>query len=54
MPGDRVVLVMPNTPELTACFQAIWTMGGVVVPVMPQWTAPEIAHVLKDAGATPC
>ena len=51
MPGDRVVLVMPNTPELTACFQAIWTMGGVVVPVMPQWTAPEIAHVLKNAEA---
>jgi long-chain acyl-CoA synthetase len=51
MPGDRVVLLMPNTPELTACFQAIWTMGGVVVPVMPQWTAPEIAHVLKDSGA---
>lgn len=49
--GDRVVLVMPNTPELTAAFQAIWTMGGVVVPVMPQWTAPEIAYVLKDAGA---
>jgi long-chain acyl-CoA synthetase len=51
MPGDRVVLVMPNTPELTACFQAIWTMGGIVVPVMPQWTAPEISHVLKHAGA---
>ena len=51
MPGDRVVLVMPNTPELTACFQAVWTVGGVVVPVMPQWTSGEIAHVLKDAGA---
>ncbi len=51
LPGDRVVLLMPNTPELTACFQAIWTIGGVVVPVMPQWTAPEIAHVLKDSGA---
>jgi len=51
MSGDQVVLLMPNTPELTACFQAIWTMGGVVVPVMPQWTAPEISHVLKDSGA---
>ena len=48
---DRVVLVMPNTPELTAAFQAIWTMGGVAVPIMPQWTALEIAHVLKDARA---
>jgi long-chain acyl-CoA synthetase len=51
-PGERVAVVLPNTPDLTASFQAIWTVGGVVVPVIPMWTAAEIAHVLRNSGAT--
>ena len=51
-PGDRVLLMSQNSPELTASFQAIWTIGAVAVPVTPQWTAGEAGHVLRDSGAT--
>ena len=51
LPGDRVLVLLPNTPDLTASFQAIWTLGAVMCPLMPQWTAAEIAHVLNDSGA---
>ncbi len=49
--GDRVVIVMPNLPELTAAFQAAWTIGAVVMPVMPQWTAKEIGYLLQNSEA---
>ncbi|HEV2114945.1 MAG TPA: AMP-binding protein [Terriglobales bacterium] len=50
--GERVAVVLPNSPDLTASFQAIWTVGAVVVPVIPMWTPAEIAHVLRHSGAT--
>jgi len=50
-PGDRVIVVMPNTPDLTASLQAIWVIGGVVVPIMPYWTAAEISYALRQSQA---
>jgi long-chain acyl-CoA synthetase len=52
LPGDRVLAMMPNTPELTVLLQAIWTAGAIAVPIMPQWTALEASHVLRDSRAT--
>jgi long-chain acyl-CoA synthetase len=52
IPGDRVLLMLPNIPEMTAMLQAIWTIGAVAVPVMPHWTAVEASHVLTGCGAT--
>src|SRR5208283_3309808 len=49
--GDRVVVFLPNSPEMTASFQAIWTLGAVICPVMPQWTAGELGHALRNSGA---
>ncbi|HYL75922.1 MAG TPA: AMP-binding protein, partial [Bryobacteraceae bacterium] len=37
-PGDRVLVMMPNSPELTAAFPAIWMLGAAITPVIPQWT----------------
>jgi long-chain acyl-CoA synthetase len=51
-PGERVAVILPNTPDLTASYQAIWMTGAVVVPVIPMWTAAEIGHVLRHSGAT--
>jgi len=51
IPGDRVVVFMPNSPDLTACFQAIWTIGAAMCPVMPQWTAAEVRHIVQNSGA---
>jgi long-chain acyl-CoA synthetase len=47
--GDRVVVMLPNSPELTASFQAIWTLGAAIVPIIPQWTAGEVLQILRSA-----
>jgi long-chain acyl-CoA synthetase len=47
--GDRVFVMMPNSPEMTAAFQAIWTIGGAIIPVIPQWTAGELVNILRGA-----
>lgn len=49
--GDCVVTVMPNTPELTASFQAVWSIGATVVPVNPCWPAAELAYALDHSRA---
>jgi long-chain acyl-CoA synthetase len=51
VPGDRVMVVMPNTPDLTASLQAIWLIGAVVVPIIPYWTAAEISYALRHSQA---
>jgi len=47
--GDSVAAMLPNSPQLTAAFQACWTIGAVIVPVIPQWTAGEVANILRGA-----
>jgi long-chain acyl-CoA synthetase len=51
LPGERVVMMLPNSPEFTASLHAIWTIGAIAVPIMPQWSALEAGHVLRDSGA---
>jgi long-chain acyl-CoA synthetase len=51
-PGDRVLVMMPNSPELTAAFTAIWTIGAAIVPVIPQWTAGEVAEIFRNSSAS--
>lgn len=50
-PGDRIVVMMLNSPAVTAAFTAIWKIGAVIVPVTPMWTAREVRYVLQDSGA---
>jgi long-chain acyl-CoA synthetase len=50
--GDRVLVMMPSAPELTAAFQAIWTIGAAIIPVIPQWTPGEVANILRNAEPT--
>jgi len=50
-PGDRVLTVMPNTPELTATFQAVWTVGATIVPVNPLWSVPELTYAIHNSEA---
>ena len=47
--NDRVAVMLPNSPEMTAAFQAVWTLGATIIPVIPQWTAGEVAHILRNA-----
>jgi acyl-CoA synthetase (AMP-forming)/AMP-acid ligase II len=49
--GEVIGILSPNCPEYGIAFHATATLGGVVTPINPLYTANEIAHQLKDAGA---
>ena len=49
--GDRVAISCPNSPEFVIVYLAILKTGAVVVPVNLLLSAPEVQHVLEDAGA---
>jgi len=50
--GDRVALVLPNTPQFVIAFYGALRAGAVVVCCNPRYTASELQHQLADAGAT--
>ncbi|HEV7209541.1 MAG TPA: AMP-binding protein, partial [Mycobacteriales bacterium] len=50
-PGDRVVVLMANCPEVSITYAALWWLGAVVTPVVFLVSAPELAHILTDSGA---
>ncbi len=50
-PGDRVVVMMMNTPEVFVSYRAIWRAGAVVTPVIFLQTEPELRHILENSGA---
>jgi long-chain acyl-CoA synthetase len=52
LPGDRVILQMPNSPEVLQSFQAIWKIGAIAVPINFQVGAEEIGYIYQDSGAT--
>ncbi len=49
--GDRVAIMMPNTPQYPITVAAILRAGLVVVNVNPLYTPRELEHQLKDSGA---
>jgi long-chain acyl-CoA synthetase len=49
--GDRVAIMMPNTPQYPISVAAILRAGLVVVNVNPLYTPRELEHQLKDSGA---
>jgi long-chain acyl-CoA synthetase len=51
-PGDRVVVMTMNCPEVFISYRAIWRAGAVVTPVIFLQSGPELRHILTDSGAT--
>jgi len=49
--GDRVVVLMMNTPEVAVTYEACWRTGAVVTPVIFLQSPPELRHILVDSGA---
>ena len=49
--GDRVALVLPNSPQFVVAFYGALRAGATVVPCNPRYTAPELQHQLADSGA---
>ena len=48
--GDRVAIVLPNGPEMAACFLAVGA-GTVSAPLNPAYKADEFAFYLSDLKA---
>src|SRR5467141_4299101 len=48
--GDRVALVLPNTPQFVIAFYGALRAGAVIVPCNPLYTAPELRRQLADSG----
>ena len=49
--GDRVALMLPNLIQYPVALFGVLRAGLVAVNVNPLYTAPELAHQLKDSGA---
>lgn len=48
--GDRVGLVLPNSPQYVIAYYATLRLGAIVVGNNPLYTQRELAHQLQDAG----
>ena len=51
-PGSRVAIMLPNLPQFAVTMAAVLRAGYTCVNVNPLYTARELAHQLKDSGAT--
>jgi long-chain acyl-CoA synthetase len=50
-PGDRVAILSTSMPNWGVTYLAITSMGGVAVPILPDFTPGEIANVISHSGA---
>ncbi|MEP7069484.1 MAG: AMP-binding protein [Usitatibacter sp.] len=50
-PGDRIAIVMRNSPEYLAAMYATWWAGLIAVPVNAKLHAKEVDHIVADCGA---
>ncbi|EAT59605.1 AMP-binding protein [Chlorobium ferrooxidans] len=49
--GERVALIMPNSPQMVISELGIWKAGAVAVPMNPLYTVHEFEHTLNECGA---
>jgi len=50
-PGDKVVILSQNMPHWGIVYFALQCMGVVAVPVLPEFSAAEVEHVLQHSEA---
>ena len=50
--GARVAIMLPNVPQFAVTMAAVLRAGYTCVNVNPLYTARELAHQLKDSGAS--
>ncbi|WP_022663467.1 long-chain-fatty-acid--CoA ligase [Paucidesulfovibrio longus] len=50
-PGDRVAVMLPNSPMAVVAYWGILRAGGVVVMSNPLYMETEIVHQFNDSGA---
>ncbi|MET8131184.1 AMP-binding protein [Streptomyces sp. NPDC005251] len=47
--GDRVAIMLQNSPHFVLALLGAWKAGATVVPVNPMYKSGEVRHVLHDA-----
>ncbi|MFJ5262986.1 class I adenylate-forming enzyme family protein [Streptomyces sp. NPDC088387] len=47
--GDRVAVLLQNSPHFVLAVLGAWKAGATVVPVNPMYRSGEVGHVLRDA-----
>ena len=50
-PGDRLLVLMANCPEVLITYSAAWRAGAVVTPLIFLVSDHELRHALDDSGA---
>ncbi|MGW1593977.1 class I adenylate-forming enzyme family protein [Streptomyces sp. NPDC002343] len=50
--GDRVAVLLQNSPHFVLAVLGAWKAGATVVPVNPMYKSAEVAHVLRDGEVT--
>ena len=50
--GDRVALLLPNSPQAIIAQLGAWKAGAIVSPINSLYTAHELEHALNEIGAT--
>jgi len=51
MPGDRVALLLPNSPQAVIAQFGAWKAGAIVAPLNPLYTEHELERALNECGA---
>ncbi len=49
LPGDRIMICMPNVPQAVECFYAVSLVGAVAVMVHPLSSVGEIEFIIKNS-----
>ena len=47
--GQRVALLLPNTPQFVLAYYAVLKIGGIVVALNPQYKPAEVRFLLEDS-----
>jgi long-chain acyl-CoA synthetase len=50
-PGDRVVVMMSNVPEVEICYGALWRAGAVITPAIFLLSPEDLRHILESSEA---
>src|SRR5215207_3949509 len=50
-PGDKVAIMLPNTPHFVICYYAILKTGATVVPLNVLFKRHEVAYHLDDSDS---
>ena len=49
--GDRVALLLPNSPQSIITQLGVWKAGGIAAPINPLYTEGELERLLNECGA---